>query len=321
MNNLQLKIAKGFMRLFSNHPEFTLDQKLSEIINHNQFIQSTHVEKRTILNTLAQNHFLENEKNPFETYFPKYDFKNLFHQKIILDLGCWCGGKAVSNAEKWGPSKMVGVDINANFINAAKIFSSGRNNSKIEYDFKVAYGESLPFEDNYFDGIITYDVFEHVKSVSNTLKECKRVLKTGGLLFAVFPSYYTIGESHLDFVTKFPIIHWLFPSQVLNQAYYELIKDRGKEAYWYKPAKKKEDWMKYDAGIGINGTTFNSFMLKSKEAAFSEIKIIPTPLFSVGKKSRKYPLIKLPSYLIYPLTLIPGLKDLFSHRIVAVLRK
>lgn len=313
--------AKTVMKIFSNVPEFSINKKLSEVINHNEFLASSSDQKDKILYNLAEKHFQDNEKKPFDSYFPTIGIKEIFNNKTILDLGCWCGGKAVSNAERWDLAKITGIDINENFIRAAHLFSRKRRNKKINYEFKVAFGEQLPFADETFDGIISYDVFEHVKSVKNTLSECKRILKKNGKVFIVFPSYYTIGESHLDFATKFPFIHWIFPAKVLNQAYYEIIIERGDTAYWYKPSETKEEWMKYDAGIGVNGTTFTSFLKDLKAVGFNQYRILPTPIFSVGAIAIKYPFLKTFSKLLLPFTVIPGLRDLLSHRIVAIITK
>ena len=63
----------------------------------------------------------------------------MFFGKKVLNLGCWCGGRAVSFAEKWNVESMHGIDVNKYFIEAAKLFSSKRRNKKIKYDFKVGF--------------------------------------------------------------------------------------------------------------------------------------------------------------------------------------
>jgi ubiquinone/menaquinone biosynthesis C-methylase UbiE len=45
---------------------------------------------------------------------------------------------------------------------------------------KFAYGESLPYEDDYFDVVTSYQTLEHVSDVSKCLEEMMRVVKTGG---------------------------------------------------------------------------------------------------------------------------------------------
>lgn len=50
---------------------------------------------------------------------------------------------------------------------------------------RVIQGDSvsLPFKDNTFDIVTMVDVFHHLKSQEKTLKECRRVLVSGGSLY------------------------------------------------------------------------------------------------------------------------------------------
>lgn len=315
------KIAKTIIKLFEVIPEFDFNNKLSENINHKSFTDGDINFRNEKLFLMAKNHFLDNEEKPFETYFPGYNLESLFNNKIVLDLGCWCGGKSVSYAERWNVKEMNGMDVNKYFIDAAILFSGSRENLNIKYDFRLSFGESLPYPDNYFDGIVSYDVLEHVQSLDKTLREIKRVLKEQGLFFGVFPSYYTPGEHHMNFVTKMPFIHWMFSSKVLAKAYYEIIEERGEEAYWYKPEFMKTDWAKLNVGIGINGTTFSKFIKVCREVNFSNIKILPTPVYSVGKKALKHKVLKNIFKLFKPVVRIPVLREFMSHRIVCVLQK
>ncbi|MCG9892947.1 MAG: methyltransferase domain-containing protein [Thermosynechococcaceae cyanobacterium MS004] len=57
-------------------------------------------------------------------------------------------------------------------------------------------GESLPFEDNSFDLITSYQTLEHVESVSECLKEMTRVLRPGGFLYLKCPDYDSFFEPH-----------------------------------------------------------------------------------------------------------------------------
>lgn len=317
----KVRAARIIMRMFPSEPEFDISNPLSEILNHNNFLSLDDRGKEEILFQMAENHYKDNEKKPFDSYFPGYDFRKLFKGKTILDLGCWCGGKTVSYAERWGVKEIYGLDVNQYFIKAAEIFSSGRNN-KIPFTFSVGYSESLPYKDNFFDAIVTHDVFEHVKSLKETIEECRRVLKPGGGLYSVFPSYYTIGESHLGSVTRFPVIQWFFGSDTLNEAYKSIIEERGERAYWYYNRKSsKEEWRKFDAGIGINGTTFMSFKKIIRQSGFSDSKIIATPFLSVGSYSLRHPLVRKTAGLFKPIVKLPYLQELLSHRIVSEIVK
>jgi len=51
----------------------------------------------------------------------------------------------------------------------------------------VADAESLPFESNFFDVIVTSHTLEHIKNDRQVLEECARVLKPGGELIIFVP--------------------------------------------------------------------------------------------------------------------------------------
>lgn len=125
----------------------------------------------------------------------------------------------------------------------------------------------------------------------------------------------------MNFVTKIPIIHWLFPSKILSKAYFEIIKARGDDAYWYMPEIKELDWAKLNVGIGINGTIFSKFINICKKIKFNKVQILPTPIFSVGKKSMKHKVLKNFSIMFKPVVKIPLIREFLSHRIVCVIQK
>lgn len=57
-------------------------------------------------------------------------------------------------------------------------------------------GERLPYRDETFDIISTYQTLEHVQSNSQCFSEFKRVLKKGGWLFIQCPDYLSFFEGH-----------------------------------------------------------------------------------------------------------------------------
>lgn len=48
--------------------------------------------------------------------------------------------------------------------------------------YRVAQGSRYPFDDNFFDAIWTYAVFEHIPDLQAAMNELHRLLKPGGLL-------------------------------------------------------------------------------------------------------------------------------------------
>lgn len=311
------------MNLLPSKPTYDIIHPRSETINHKDFIDVNEEEKKKILFEMARSHYLKDQMKPFDLYFLGYSLKKLLSGKKVLDLGCWCGGEAVSFAERWNVKSMYGIDVNEHFIRAAMLFSSSRKNKNINYNFTIGFGEAIPYEDDTFDAIVSRDVFEHVRSLKETIMESKRVLKPGGMLFSVFPSYYfPFGGAHLSFVTRMPCIQWLFDPKTLDAAYNEIIKSRGEEAYWYKTKEKEDnDWQTLHGGIGINGTTFHEFKSIIKEVGFSKVYILRTPLLSVSDVSIRHPKIKYVSRILKPLLKIESLQNYLSHRIVSILVK
>jgi ubiquinone/menaquinone biosynthesis C-methylase UbiE len=62
--------------------------------------------------------------------------------------------------------------------------------------FAFGVGENLPFNDESFDIISTYQTLEHVQSHQKCFDEFKRVLKPGGALFIQCPDYNSFYEGH-----------------------------------------------------------------------------------------------------------------------------
>ena len=312
------------MNLYPSSPQFGIHKPKNETIRHNDFINLSSVDKDRILEKISFNHYLEEEYLNFDHFYTSFglNLSELFRDKEILDLGCSYGGKSVSMAERWEVKSMSGIDVNKYLIRAANRFSSKRENG-ISFNFLESKGENLPFDSNSFDYIISFDVFEHVQSIQKTLVECKRVLKPGGVLFAVFPSFYTPTEAHLTSATRVPCLQWFFKSKDIQTAYDEIMECRSeKERYWYyRRGEAGYEWAKLGGGIGINGTTIDSFKEKTKLVGFSSINILKAPLFSVGHFSHKHLFFKKLAELVRPLTKINLTKDYFTQRIVTLIRK
>lgn len=107
----------------------------------------------------------------------------------VLDIGCFSGNNLFPFAEK--ECNCYGVDIHEGIISLAKkIFDSKGYQGK----FKVGTNTSLPFEDNYFDILLSVSTIHYEQSKSNlirALEEFRRVLKPKGKFYI-----NTVGPQH-----------------------------------------------------------------------------------------------------------------------------
>ncbi|MCO4782083.1 MAG: class I SAM-dependent methyltransferase [Candidatus Cloacimonetes bacterium] len=118
--------------------------------------------------------------------------------KKILDFGCG-DGVLTYELEKCG-AHAHGVDLSEIAVQFGKErhLQLGSNAT-----FKVGSCLEAPYEDNYFDAIVSSDVIEHVPSAKKFLEEVKRILKPNGVAIISTPIRFT--ESPLD---KMHVVEW-----------------------------------------------------------------------------------------------------------------
>lgn len=101
----------------------------------------------------------------------------------ILDVACGTGILARTVAERMGQNGSVtGVDLNPAMLAVARRLSS-------EITWHEADAAALPYEDESFDAVLCQLALMFFSGPEAALKECRRVMKTGGrLAAAVFGS-------------------------------------------------------------------------------------------------------------------------------------
>lgn len=91
--------------------------------------------------------------------------------KQVLELGCGSGTLASILLEK-GVS-IIGSDIAQSAINHARKLHP-------DMEFQTHSAEKLPYHDQMFDIVLSFDVLEHLPRVDQHLSEVRRVLKPDG---------------------------------------------------------------------------------------------------------------------------------------------
>lgn len=106
----------------------------------------------------------------------------LYARGKILDVGC--GNKPYEPLFQTSPSNYLGCDV----------VQSSENKVDI-----ICLATSIKADSESFDTVFTTQVMEHVDNSDLMMKECNRVLKTGGYLILSVPFTWELHEEPYDF--------------------------------------------------------------------------------------------------------------------------
>lgn len=119
--------------------------------------------------------------------------KILNHSTAILDVGCGGGFTTECLRKYYGKSlftkKVCGIDISSTtIVSAQKKYPKNL--------FEVCDGQSIPFQDNFFDFIFMHSVTVHIprRFTINYFKEFYRTLKPAGFALVQMASFPTIDK-------------------------------------------------------------------------------------------------------------------------------
>ncbi len=103
----------------------------------------------------------------------------------ILDIGC---GNGDISSYFFKKNRQYGVDIIDSRRERNRAFSFAKVNSEI-----------LPFDNSFFDIVISHHVIEHVYDQFSHLREIRRVLKENGIVYLATPNKSSpIMKGHVD---------------------------------------------------------------------------------------------------------------------------
>jgi ubiquinone/menaquinone biosynthesis C-methylase UbiE len=144
------------------------------------------------------------------------EHEGMIRGKDVLDVGC-NQGDLTFYLHKLSPKSLCGADVNPAALEAAK---AAIPNAR----FECCPVQEMPFEDDSFDTVVMFEVFEHLyeEDKKASLAELARVLRPGGLVFLSMPKavpgskdeklrqnaydphhvsfYFKEGDVHADFV-------------------------------------------------------------------------------------------------------------------------
>jgi ubiquinone/menaquinone biosynthesis C-methylase UbiE len=98
----------------------------------------------------------------------------------LLDVGCGPGSITRGLAERLAPGEVVGVDLSAETLAAARAEAAARGLTNLRYEEASVY--ALPFADASFDVAYAHQVSQHLREPAAALGEMLRVVRPGGLV-------------------------------------------------------------------------------------------------------------------------------------------
>jgi len=116
------------------------------------------------------------------------NFSRGYKNKKILDIGCGRGDYTFFFGKE---NKTIGIDLQD--VVKKRYFN---------FDFQVADAIDLPFGENVFDLVISFDVIEHIKNGEKILSEAHRVLKRNGQIFFSTPNKNRLSHFLLEVIGK-----------------------------------------------------------------------------------------------------------------------
>ncbi len=158
--------------------------------------------------------FDSNMKRAKERYTFLNDKLNEYNKTLknsdVLELGC--GDGLICALVKEQGARSVAIDIDNSLFDK---YASDRG-----VVYKTMDASNLEFKDATFDVIFSHNGFEHFSDPAAVYRECRRVLRPGGMMYFQFnPLYYSPFGFHAYKSIPVPYLHILFSeNDILNFA-------------------------------------------------------------------------------------------------------
>lgn len=156
-----------------------------------------------------------------------YRWLDLSAGNHLLEVASGSGGPSLYLARKFNV-RITGIDINEEGIKTANQAAINANISDAKFQL-ADVNQSLPFDDDTFDGLMCIDSMNHFRNRLATLKEWHRVLQTGKRALFTDPVVITGPVSNEELAARSNIGFFLFvplevTKKLIQEAGFKLIR-------------------------------------------------------------------------------------------------
>jgi SAM-dependent methyltransferase len=157
-----------------------------------------------------------------------------------LDFGCGDGTSLLRFALEHPESRFYGVDIDDTFHRIPQNLKVELDCDDVPKNLSVAQiepGAKLDFDDNIFDFIYSWSVFEHVNRdlMKEVISDIHRVLNARGFLFLqINPLFFSARGAHLYNILPEPWVHLIEQHDNLEARLFGSLKPTDRE-YMFHP--------------------------------------------------------------------------------------
>lgn len=164
----------------------------------------------------------------------------------VLDIGCGDAGAIIAFAEEGASA--AGIELSDLSLQRGRLRAEDHN---VKIELKKAVAEEIPFEDSSFDLVMLDNVLEHVTDRPKTLREIRRVLKPGGLLYMVTPKPFSLYSLWND--PHYDLAGLVLMPRKMQIWYFEQVRGGGKGTYdvGVIPTRRAIRGLLADAGFRI----------------------------------------------------------------------
>ncbi|MBD3347042.1 MAG: methyltransferase [Chitinivibrionales bacterium] len=136
----------------------------------------------------------------------------------LLDFGCGAGRAGIHLIDYLDPGNYTGVDGHESGINAFQDYEIPLNRlGPKDPDIRLLDLEKEPFgEEEVFDYVIAFSVFNHMRNHAPAAHNVSRALKNGGLLVATFGIPHNFGEFGLTLIKSERTQSRLVPTKTID---------------------------------------------------------------------------------------------------------